>query len=332
MPSESEHLEVAVGVGSWCVCSVGMMVFNKLAIQAFPLECSLVALQMAFCVLVMLVCCWRSLHIGSLRDVLRWSMVAPLFTGMLLTSILALKNAPMTLVVTFRVLSPLLSLAAERFYPSPLRISSGMVAAVAFMVMGTCLYASQMARTEIKSVQWVVLNILFGVGDRLLQRLMLAKDQHPVDISKTGVTLLNNLLGLAPILMAAWWKGELAQVSAAAAGLSHLGVCWVVASCVVGVGISYCGIWAQSLITATSFLVLVNANKFAIIFLEVLFMRTKVLHPVQMVGAFITILAGVAYGRAREQIEEEQAKEDLKGKAGEEPADAEAQPLLAKHA
>jgi hypothetical protein len=73
----------------WVFCSVGMMVFNKLAIKALPLPCTLVALQMAFAALAMLVACWRSLHIGSARDVLRWSLVVPFFTGMLLTSILA---------------------------------------------------------------------------------------------------------------------------------------------------------------------------------------------------------------------------------------------------
>ena len=36
-------------------------------------------------------------------------------------------------------------------------------------------------------------------------------------------------------------------------------------SCLVGFGISYTGIWVQSMISAASFLVLVNANKFAII-------------------------------------------------------------------
>lgn len=327
-----QHVQTLTGVGCWTVCSVGMMLFNKMAIQAFPLECTLVAMQMAFCVLTMLVCCWRSIHIGSVRDVLRWSTVAPLFVGMLLTSILALRDAPMTLVVTFRVLSPLLSLAVERFYPNPLRISPGVVASIAFMVFGTGLYASKMPQGQFTSIQWVILNILFGTGDRLLQRLMLAKDQSPVDISKTGTTLLNNLLGMGPLLLAAWWKGELAQAPAAIAHLTPMGHFSLAASCVVGVGISYCGIWAQSLISATSFLVLVNANKFVIIFVEVFAMHTKVLHSVQIVGAVLTIVAGVAYGKARETLEaEEEEKRKKATEACEDDDDVmETKPLISK--
>jgi len=328
------HIQTVTGVGCWTVCSVGMMVFNKMAIQAFPLECTLVALQMGFCVLTMLVCCWSSIHVGSLRDVLRWSMVAPLFVGMLLTSILALRDAPMTLVVTFRVLSPLLSLAIERFYPNPVRISPGVVGSIAFMVFGTGLYASMMPKGQLTSIQWVILNILFGTGDRLLQRLMLAKDQSPVELSKSAATLLNNLLGVGPLLLAAWLKGEFVKVPVVLGGLGPTEFFIIAASCVVGVGISYCGIWAQSLISATSFLVLVNANKFVIIFLEVFFLHTKALYRVQVAGAVITIFAGVAYGKAREELERK-AEEEAKQKASvEDPVAAtlnETKPLIAKN-
>ncbi|CAK0871068.1 unnamed protein product, partial [Prorocentrum cordatum] len=122
--------ETGVAVGSWMVCSIGMMLFNKFAIKAFPVECTLVALQMFVSVLAMVCFCFRGIHIGSARDVLRWSMVAPFFTGMLLSSILALKFAPMSLVVVFRTLSPLLSLLIERMYPDPLRISAPMLGSI----------------------------------------------------------------------------------------------------------------------------------------------------------------------------------------------------------
>ena len=52
------------------------------------------------------------------------------FQGMLLTSILALKSAPMSLVIVLRNTSPFGTLVFERFYPEPLRISSQMLAAI----------------------------------------------------------------------------------------------------------------------------------------------------------------------------------------------------------
>jgi len=298
-----------MGVASWSICSVGMMVFNKLAIQALPLECTLVALQMFVSVVAMIVFCWHSIHIGSLRDVLRWCAVIPFYTGMLLTSILALKGAPMTLVVTLRTLSPLLSLAIERLYPNPLQVNSQMLASILFMLIGASLYVSRMNSDSWGGIIWVFLNCILAMGDRLLQRLFLAREHCPVDISVSGITLLNNLLGLAPLLVAAWWEGEPKQLFVVLAGLDRFGAAMVCGSCVVGVGISYCGIWAQSLISATSFLVLVNVNKFAVVLLEVSIMRSRPLHPLQVAGALLTICAGAAYGRARESLAEKPPRE-----------------------
>merc|ERR1719356_2436677 len=300
------------------ICSIGMMLFNKFAIKAFPVECTLVALQMGVTVLAMGLFCFRSIKIGSFHDVLRWSMVVPFFTGMLLSSILALKFAPMSLVVVFRTLSPLASLLIERFYPDPLRISPYMIGSIATMVLGAGLYTSAMKKSGLEGIGWVFLNIFFAVGDRLLQRLMLAKDQSPVDISKTGITLLNNLEGMVPLVVVMGIKNEFAEIPEAVAGLSAAGVVWVILSCLVGGAISYTGIWAQSMISATSFLVLVNANKFVIIFIEAFCLKSKTLTPIQIFGACVTIVGGVLYGKAREQIEAE-----IKAKR-------ETQPLVAK--
>jgi len=320
--SSPASLQTGIGVTCWMLCSVGMMVFNKLAIQVFPPECTLVAVQMSFSVVLLLIFCWRSIHIGSLKDVGRWSAVIPFYSGMLLTSILALKNAPMTLVVTFRVLSPLLSLAIERLYPNPLSINSSMMCSIVVMVMGTALYACRMPQENWVGAEWVLLNMLLSVGDRLLQRLMLAKDQRPVDISMTGVTLLNNLMGMVPLVVMAWLNGEFSKAPAAFAELNTVGWGWLLASCVVGAGISYCGIWAQSMITATSFLVLVNANKFVIIFLEVSILRVKSMAALQVVGAMVTVLSSVWYGMARSQLEEQARSRTEKA--------SETHPLIAK--
>jgi len=203
------------------------------------------------------------------------------------------------------VLSPLVSLGIERFYPNPLRVSPAIFASIFGMCLGTSMYVSKMDENNWNGIVWVFLNIILAVGDRLLQRLMLAKDQYPVDISIPGLTLLNNFLGVLPLCVAVWWTDELHKIPATVASLSGLSAVWVVASCIVGVGISYCGIWAQSLISATSFMVLVNVNKFAIILLEVFVMRIKKPHPLQVAGAIVAILAGVAYGRAREAIQKQ---------------------------
>eukprot|EP00913_Durusdinium_trenchii_P007267 g6831.t1 len=93
-------------------------------------ECCLVMTQLFFAALFMLVFAFPYIHIGSLRDLCRWCVVVPFYCGMLLTSILALKNAPMSLVIVLRNASPLAALVIERFYPEPLRLSMGMLGAI----------------------------------------------------------------------------------------------------------------------------------------------------------------------------------------------------------
>lgn len=129
---------------------------------------------------------------------------------------------------------------------------------------------------------------------------MLAKDQHPVDISMTGTTLLNNVFCVFPVIALAHWKGELNDVPFALMELPLQKWVYILGSCTVGVGIGYCGIWAQSLISATSFLVLVNLNKFAIIFIEGVLLQTKELSMMQAVGAILALSAGVFYGKAKD--------------------------------
>lgn len=309
-PTSAETAEISSGVGCWVVCSIGMLVFNKLAVTVLPLQCTLVGLQLAFTALAMVACCWSSLHVGSSKDLLRWLVVVPFFTGMILTSMFALSSASMTTVVTFRAISPLIAMAIEQFYPNPVRVTSKVVACIVLMIVGALVYARAMPPSDHGAIGWLLVNNVFAIGDRLLQRLMLAKDQSPVDISKTGITLINNAAGFFVILVAGCFHQEIPAIPQAFAGMSHMDIFWVFASCVVSVGISYTGIWAQSLVTATSFLVLVNANKFFIIFLEAFVMHTKQLTPTQIAGACIAILASAAYGKAREHAELESKAEN----------------------
>ena len=303
--AQGEHMQIVVASSCYCFASVGMLLFNKFAVQDFPLECVLVWLQLCFAATCLAVFAFPYIHVGSMRDLMRWCMVVPFYCGMLLTSILALKTAPMSLVIVLRNTSPLGTLVIERFYPEPLRISTGMLASIFLMIMGGLMYVSQLPHENWQGIGWVFLNSGIAVVDRLLQRLLLSKDQHPVDISKTGITLINNFVGMLPVGLAAYMKGEVEQFPAVYAKLSSSDKFYIGMTCIIGLTISYTSIWAQSLISATSFLVMINANKFVIIGIEAFGMHSKALNSIQIVGASLTVLGGVCYGKSRQAIEQE---------------------------
>ena len=60
---------------------VGMLLFNKLAIQHFPLECSLVWAQLFFSAACLSLFAFPYIHVGSMKDLLRWCMVVPFYCG-----------------------------------------------------------------------------------------------------------------------------------------------------------------------------------------------------------------------------------------------------------
>jgi len=229
--------------------------------------------------------------------------VAPFFAGVLLSSMFALKDAPMSLIIVFRGLAPLFSLAIEMFYPSPYTLTPQTIFSLVALLLGIGLYLRNVESRHFGAIGWVLLNNFFAVGDRLLQRLMLSKDQWPVDISKSSCAVLNNLIGLIPMMIAAYLNGEYAPLPSVVKGLHRMDWIWLILSCVVGAGIAYTGIWTQSLTSATSFLVLATSNKFFILLIEVCVMQTSSMTLIQFTGATIVILSGVAYGKAREAAE-----------------------------
>ena len=92
--------------------------------------------------------------------------------------------------------------------------------------------------------------MLFAVADRLPQRMFLAKEQRPVYISLTGVTMISNAWGFVILLFAAWLKDEFEEVPPALSALTGLQISRIVGSCVVGTSTSFAGVWVQRPISA----------------------------------------------------------------------------------
>eukprot|EP00927_Polykrikos_kofoidii_P040805 TRINITY_DN34814_c0_g1_i1.p1 TRINITY_DN34814_c0_g1~~TRINITY_DN34814_c0_g1_i1.p1 ORF type:complete len:324 (+),score=54.55 TRINITY_DN34814_c0_g1_i1:167-1138(+) len=275
-------------------------VFNKLAVGAFPLACSLVAVQMSAAVPLLLTFGWQHMHIGSSKDALRWCRVVPLFVATLLTSTLALKDAPMSLIITFRALSPICALIVERSMKTLLHVGYRTIASIILICCGVALYVRDLNPPERNSttwyaIGWVMLNTALGIADRIFQRVMLSKDQVPVDISTVSAALLNNLLGIPLIFVAAVFAGETPLVHDVVNKMSALDVQLVVLSCIVGTGISFSGIWVQGVVSATSMMMLTNANKFLILLLEMFVLPGSSGTWNQCLGAFISVMGSIFY-------------------------------------
>ena len=328
-------------------CSCSMLIVNKLALNALPLPFVVLTLQMAFAV-VALCCAPCYLRFGSLQDVLRWCRGIPwLFAGMLGSSMLALNFASMAALVVVRNMGPLLALPIERAYQEKIAVSVRSVAAMVVILAGVVLYMYNDVTLDPANAAlgllYMFINLVLAIIHGLLTRRLLAV--APVDISSNGIVVLNNFCSLLPMAFGGVVNSnEWARLPEAAKKLGAGEWALIVASCTVGLGISWAGInvqrcgprnsgailaqfWRNSAhfshgpptlcryISATTMLVLTNLNKFVVIGFGIVFLGES--DSWQAILGCITALGGgVWYAQERAALNRKKKEEEAAAAQG----------------
>ena len=159
----------------YMLCSAGMSVFNKLAVRSFPLPITLVCIQMIFTILSV-GSRPKAIHIGSLRDALRWGLTVPmLFAAMLVSSMIAMEHNTLGTIVVFRNIAPLFTLFIERLFRIPMQNSAETVASLVTIVIGVVLYHFHAVTITGIGLAAISLNMAFAVLERLMQRHLMAQ-------------------------------------------------------------------------------------------------------------------------------------------------------------
>jgi drug/metabolite transporter (DMT)-like permease len=138
-------------------------------------------------------------------------------------------------------------------------------------------------------------NMMSAVLERLLQRKMIAV--QPIDVSKTGMMLLNNAVSLIPMGALLFAFGEHKQWYQLRQ-MSQLDMVLLFCSCLNAIGISYAGINAQGYVSATTFMVLSNLNKFVVVGFGMLVLREASSWRA-VLGCVIALSGGVLYAQAK---------------------------------
>jgi len=291
---------VAMSCGFYMVCSAGMMIINKMVLRSLPLPMTVVTIHMATTVIA-LVTTSSSLHFGSVRDVLRWATTIPLlFTFMLASSMLALDLASMGAIVVVRNVAPIITLAMERAVSEHIELDAPTILSMLVIIGGVVLYTFNDIQFSAAGLALMGFNMISSVVERVLQRKMIAVS--PIDVSKTGMMLLNNAVALVPMSLLLVAFGEPARWHVVRS-LRSWDWTLLAASCVNAVAISWAGINAQAYVTATTFMVLTNVNKFAVVGFGI-FVLGEARSWQAISGCLIALGGGLWYARARSQIGE----------------------------
>eukprot|EP00466_Bigelowiella_natans_P014544 jgi/Bigna1/67315/fgenesh1_pg.3_\ len=330
-------VNMVASISLYMTSSAGMSIFNKMAIKAIQLPMLLVLIQCAV-VCVILIPFWSQIKLGSFTDKLKWLPAALLFVGMLGTSMVAFKYCSLGSIVVVRMCSPLLGLVFESFFKKAKYLTTiHTFISLGITIMGVILYATfqKGIHAELLGIIFLVINMLLATLDRLIQRYLLA--ESPIDMSvnqhvlvcyraathhktngllpltlchhiqqlhsnDSGLTLYNNFACAACMPFFMYINGEFPKVGSGISAIDTIGWAFIAASCLCGVMISYTSFRVQRLISATSFLVCINMNKFVVIAYGILILH-EAYKPLSAIGCAITLLGGAYYSWDRINLE-----------------------------
>jgi drug/metabolite transporter (DMT)-like permease len=266
----------------------------------------------------MLAYSWRQLWTANRKELLTWMIVPGFFAGMLISSLYTYEFISLSLLTVVRNLAPLVVLPIESMVmpagKGP-KITLSVVASILTMLFGAVVYAGGLTGISWVGIMFAVLNMALAVSDRMIQRRLLSTDCS--SLSLETCTVMTNFFGMFPTVGIAYFTNELSTVTAPKAGVVSA---WadprvlvlLLISGAIGLGICYFGFACQREISATSFMVLQNTSKVAVVAMGVVFFQDPIKSPFMVLGLLMSIGGSFMYGKAQMDIAEESKMEKAK--------------------
>lgn len=293
-------------VAIWSGSSLAMNMINKVAVGILPLPLTLLVLQMliADILLLIIVGPWQLLSEirEKLANVWRWSLLVVPFSGMLLTSMIALHEGSVITLVVVRGALPLVTLFLERIaLPENSKSIDAMQCGSLFLILcGTFVYACADLHNSgsWKALACICINMVCTVAHRILERQLLVDTS--MRLSFGAASMVNNSVGIIPIACFMLLLGEhhrWAESFASREFLQLKALACIIFSGVVGLCLGFYSIVIQKHVSATAHLVLQTAVKFLTV-IAIIFLLHEQLSLIKGVGCFVTLLGGAWYGVA----------------------------------
>lgn len=249
-------MQRAMALLFYTACACTMMPLNKVVmLHLYRTPFSAVCGQMLGAALLLLFV--PHTYCTSWPEVRRLLVLPPIFTMMLATSMLSLRYASLGAIMAIRNTAPLLALPAEYLCIEPQRVNAQTVASLLCVVCGCIGYVYHDLHSTPLGVALAVTNTVFSVVDRLLQRHLLVT----TDVSRCSLLFVNNASGglLLALLATAVHERPPWAFATPEAYLP-----WTT-SVVVGLLLGYSGTLAQSVVSATTHLVVTNINRILVL-------------------------------------------------------------------
>jgi hypothetical protein len=231
----------------------------------------------------------------------KWSIVSVAFSGMLLSSFFTYKYVTLCVMTIVRNLAPLLAMPIEQ-YVMPVNkrptVSRESISAMCVMLAGAVLYGFSAPEISTIGICFALLNMLLAIFDRTLQRRLMV--QECKDLQLEYCTFLNNLLGMVPVIFAGSITNEVSLLSVHKVDWLKPSIILLLAlSGLIGLGICYFGLAVQKCISATSFLVMQNVSKFAVVFVGITLFGDFIHSQFVVIGLACSLGGSCWYGKSQ---------------------------------
>lgn len=295
----------------WMLSSVAMQVANKFAAVSFQASALLVIIQMLIADALILMTQYRLLKYKDWRDLVRWSVVPFLVSGLLVSSIYAYKVTTMSTVLILRNFLPLVTFTGEKMLLGvPRVVQLPLVMSMFLTLVGTIMYGYQDASVTWTACAFIVINCIFTVADRLTERILIGNPDFSVSLPLC--ILMDNTLGILPMIGLACSTGEIFMWPTVVMEAPHNAWFWVIVSGIIGCCYGFQGLQVQKMVSATSVLMMQNFGKIVVVFLDICL--NQAMDFASFVGCVISIVGAFFYGSQQitSRVFEEESHKDSK--------------------
>lgn len=288
-----QNTVLASAVGQFAVASIAMMVGNKAAVQALPLPCLVVIIQVIG-TLGLLFLYKSEIQPLSMVTAKKWLPIATLFTSMLFTSLQAFVYVGVSEVIIYRNIGAIVTTVVEYFVRG-VTVNKRILASEAAIVIGAIIYGYYSVKFSVVGFVWVMINVGCQVAYGVTMKKLTDLNPELQELSKYTMSTYNNLLALPMIIFVFFFQGEYETAAIRFGETTGWGWFIIGVTCFFGFLISTSGFGLQKLVSATTFLVINNLTKFGNIGIGMAFLNDTVASNTQLSGLMVAMLAGAWY-------------------------------------
>jgi len=291
---------------TWCTMSVGMHTLNKTLAVLLGAPSLIALTQMAVSVIIFGAISWRDIAVANRSQMFTWMIVPVFFAAMLISSFYTYQYISLSLLTIIRNLTPLVVLPIETLTmpedKQPL-VNKEVVASILVMLCGAIIYSGNLTNFSWVGVFFAVLNMFIACTDRLIQRQLLTN--HCKGLTSATCSILNNGFAMIPTIGMAMMTHEVATATTPE-NIAHWSdpqtIVLIVLSGFIGMGICYFGFECQREISATSFMVMQNVSKIAVVAVGVSVFGDPLSSVWAYLGLVMSISGSLAYGKAQMEM------------------------------